>query len=84
MKFTGERDANVESADDAILLVLAAALEHGHLAELAAPVAEARVGEAWPESFQRGHFGDWKTAGAPPSRYTVKQVDDSPTTTMTA
>lgn len=34
--------------------------------------------EAWLESLHRGHFGDWKTAGAPPSLYTIKHVDDSP------
>lgn len=26
----------------------------------------------------RGHLGDWNTAGAPPSLYTVRQVNDSP------
>lgn len=28
--------------------------------------------------FQRGHLGDWNTAGAPPCLYTVKHVEDSP------
>ena len=30
-----------------------------------------------PESFHRGHFGELNTAGAPPSLYTIKHVDDS-------